>query len=106
MNDAFTLKLLTNRSLLEIEKETYCAHPLYTSDQAAAWIAPRMDGKGCYAALFNLLEEEQEMSVDAEEIGHQYSGARELWTGAETEDMTVLKAVLPPHGCAVWRLEN
>ena len=106
MNDAFTLKLLTNRSLLEIEKETYCAHPLYTSDQAAAWIAPRIDGKGCYAALFNLSEEEKEMSLDAEDIGHIYAGARELWTGAETEDMTVLKAVLPPHGCAVWRLEN
>lgn len=106
MNDAFTLELLTNRSLLAIEKETYCARPLYTSDRAAAWIAPRIDGNGCYAAVFNLAEEEAEISIRAEDIGRPCRRVKELWTGEETRDMTALTAVLRPHACAVWELTD
>ena len=106
MNDAFTLEILTNRELLEIERESHCARPLFTSDREAAWIAPRIDGSGCYAAVFNLSEEEQVVSIDTEEIERRYSAAKELWTGTETEDFTVLNAKLPPHGCAVWKLAD
>lgn len=106
MNDAFTLEILTNRELLAIERENYCARPLFTSDSAAAWIAPRIDGSGCCVAVFNLSEEEQDMSIDTEEIERQYSSAKELWKGTEAEDPTVLSAKLPPHGCAVWKLSD
>jgi hypothetical protein len=52
--DDFTLSLLTNADLLAIEKESFCARPLWTLEDKAAWIAPRKDGKGVYLALFNL----------------------------------------------------
>ena len=45
-NDEFTLKLLTNGDVLDIEKESWSAHPLYTTEDESAWIAPRRDGTG------------------------------------------------------------
>ena len=39
-NDAFTLSLLTNASILEILKESWCAHPLRTTETESVWISP------------------------------------------------------------------
>ena len=44
--DDFTLRLLTNDAALEILSASHCAHPLYTADDGAAWVAPRKDGTG------------------------------------------------------------
>ena len=100
--DDFTLNLLTNAPLLEIEKTTWCAHPLYTKEDAAAWIAPRQDGQGVYAALFNLSDEAKTLHISPEELGlSAVSAATELWTGSEDTGLTV---TLEPHDAAVWRI--
>ena len=104
-NDEFTLKLLTNAKLLEIEKTTHCAHPLYTTDEASAWIAPRRDGKGCYVALFNLSDEARTLSQCLREMGIHAQKATELWTKAVTEKPEALTALLPAHDAAVWLVE-
>ena len=100
-NDDFTLRLLTNRDILEIEKESFCAHPLFTTDDLSIWIAPRTDGKGLYAALFNLSDSARTMSIQPSWIERPFTEARELWTDTVTDKLT---ASLPAHGCAVWLL--
>ncbi len=102
--DDFTLKLLTNAPLLNIEKESFCGHPLYTMDDKAAWIAPRKDGKGVYLALFNLSDEEAELSLTLEEAELPDGlAATELWSGsAYTVSNGALTAKLPAHDAAVW----
>lgn len=103
-NDDFTLSLLTNAALLEIEKATWCAHPLYTTDSASAWLAPRQDGAGVYAALFNLSDAPQQLSLSAEEIGLEtIAAATELWSG---ESSTALSRQIAPHDAAVWFIPN
>ena len=109
LNDPFTLGLLTNRALLDIERQSFCGHPLYTSEKASAWIAPRVDGRGGYLALFNLADETQTLTASPAETGLACGRAAELWTGEETGSLTeksVLSASLPPHGCAVWALTD
>ena len=101
-NDAFTLKLLTNAPLLAIEKESWCAHPVCASDTACCWIAPRKDGKGCYAAVFNLADEEQTLSFPADALEAGCASATELWSGQPANGS--LSAVLPPHDAAVWQI--
>ena len=101
-NDDFTLSLLTNDPLLEIEKASFCGHPLRTSDAESAWLAPRMDGRGCYAAAFNLYDEERTVAISPDEIGRGFAKATELWSGEEAQS---LSAILPPHEVAVWRIE-
>ena len=103
-NDAFTLALLTNGPLLAIEKESWCAHPVFTSDKASVWLAPRKDGRGVYAAAFNLDDEARETAVPEEALEGFRGPARELWTGRETDGP--LSALLQPHDAAVWLVEN
>ena len=100
-NDDFTLSLLTNRDIIDIEKESFCAHPVFTTDSQSAWIAPRKDGKGLYAACFNLSEESCTLSIRPSWTERPYTTARELWTNTLTKDPT---ASVPAHGCAVWLL--
>ncbi len=101
-NDAFTLALLTNREVLAIEKETWCAHPLSTTDTECVWLAPRKDGTGCYAAVFNLSEEPRSVSVPAEAIEKTWRRATELWSGKAAD---ALIAALPAHDAAVWLIQ-
>ena len=100
--DALTLSLLTNAEILNIERESFCAHPLRTNENEAAWIAPRKDGRGLYAAVFNLSDEERTVEITPEALEAPVTRAAELWTGART---TRLSAELKPHACAVWLAE-
>ena len=98
--DDFTLGLLTNRAVLDMEKKSWCAHPLYTTEEKAAWVAPRKDGQGVYVALFNLSDEKRVLSLSAEEAGLTgIAYARELWTDGTALE---IKAELAPHDAAVW----
>ncbi len=100
-NDDFTNGLLTNISVLSIGKESFCGHPLWTTDEEAVWVAPRQDGQGLYVALFNLSDEERTVTVPAT----QYEcglAATELWTGEDVDAARELSAVLKPHDAAVY----
>ena len=100
-NDEFTLKLLTNGPLLAIEKEAWCAHPVRTTEECSLWLAPRKDGAGCYAAAFNLSDEEKQVAFPSEALEGFAGPAEELWTGKEAHGAS-LSALLPPHDAAVW----
>ena len=104
-NDDFTLKLLTNRDVLAIEKTSACAHPLWTTEDESAWVAPRRDGKGLYVALFNLSEETRTVRVTGEMLEGTYSEARELWTGEKQQMTDGLTATLGKHDAAVFWVE-
>jgi len=100
-NDAFTNALLTNRDVLNIGKESFCGHPLWTTEDEAVWVAPRKDGRGMYVALFNLTDDQRMVSVP---IGRYEGGsaARELWRGSCVDAEKELAAVLEAHDAAVY----
>ena len=103
-NDDFTLKLLTNGEVLAIEKESWSAHPLFTTEKESAWIAPRRDGRGFYLALFNLSDEERTVTVSQKEQDlPDSSEAKELWTGRKTAETGCISAKLAAHDAAVFR---
>lgn len=108
-NDAFTLQLLTNREVLEIETATHCAHQLYRTEDEIAWIAPRLDQKGCYIALFNISEKKQSFHfpLEAYDLGDTRH-AKELWSGKTARvnypEGKVLKASVPKHGAVIFRV--
>ena len=66
-NDRFTLELLTNRDILEIEEKTWCAHQLYRTEEEIAWLAPCRREDACYAALFNISGEDRTVRFRPEE---------------------------------------
>ena len=100
-NDAFTNSLLQNAAVLNIGKESFCGHPLWTTEDESVWVAPRQDGQGLYVALFNLSDEERTVSVSAA----QYEGgtsATELWTNTPVNAGDGLSAALAPHDAVVY----
>ena len=101
-NDDFTLGLLTNAGVLSIEKESWCAHPLFTTGEECAWIAPRKDGTGCYVAAFNLSDRARRVSVDPAYLERDLASATELWTGKPARKG--LTARLAAHDAAVWEV--
>ena len=100
-NDAFTLDLITRRDVLAIEKESWCARPLYRTPEETVWVAPRTDGKGVYAAVFNLSDSERRIRVP--DPGFSFRTADELWTGKKCDDLSVSRGA---HDAAVWLLER
>ena len=100
-NDAFTLDLITRRDVLAIEKESWCARPLYRTSEEAVWAAPRTDGRGVYVAAFNLSDSERRIRVP--DPGFVFRSAAELWTGKTYDDLSVS---LEAHDAAVWLLER
>lgn len=104
-NDAFTLELLTNKDILDIEINSHCAHQLYRNETEIAWIAPFKNGKGCYLALFNISEEDKTIAVAMEdyELG-EYQNWKELWSHTNVAVSGVLKADVKKHGAVVFQL--
>ena len=104
-NDDFTLDLLTKQEILGILRTTWCAHPLRTTEDESVWIAPRRDGKGLYIALFNLSDKKRTVTAGADEAELPAFTGTELWSGKGTRKAKQLRAVLPPHDAAVWKIE-
>ena len=104
-NDDFTLSLLTNASVLEILRDSWCSHPLRTLAEESVWIAPRRDGQGVWIALFNLGSRKRTLSLTAKESGLPFFRGRECWSGKALRKTDVLRAALPPHDTAVWLIK-
>ena len=105
-NDEFTLSLLTNRDILRMNQQGRDAHQVYRTGTACAWKSVDSQDGGVYVALFNLSDEEKEITACFQEL--ELSGeyhVRDLWSGEDkgTVDGKV-SARLNPHGAAVYKL--
>ncbi|MBR6165938.1 MAG: glycoside hydrolase family 27 protein [Clostridia bacterium] len=105
-NDGETLALLTNGDLLEILRESWSAHPLRTLPEESVWIAPRRDGRGFYAALFNLGSRRRTVSLTAQEAEVASLSGKELWSGKPVRTAGAVRVSLAPHDAAVFLLRQ
>ena len=103
-NDEFTLSLLTNRDVLDILRESWCAHPIRTTEDESVWIAPRQDGDGFYAALFNLSDRKRTVCASPAAPDGVKPVVTELWSGKQIRSGNALRFSLPPHDAAVCRV--
>lgn len=101
-NDEFSLKLITNKAVLDIEKVTASAHQLYRSDDEIAWIAPMKDASGVYIALFNISEENRTITFDPSK--YEIEGmncAVELWSGKAVDALGEVAFDVNKHGAVI-----
>lgn len=68
MNDEFTLSLITNRELLEINQYSSGNRPLYFDGKTAVWCCSDKNNKPVLG-LFNLKKEQTEIAIPEEFIG-------------------------------------
>lgn len=104
-NDTFTLNIMTNAELLEIEDVTHCAHEVYRTEDCIAWMAPVKNERGCYVALFNISDSDKELSFSLADYELDcYQSAKELWSKKEYQNKADLTATVPAHDAVVFRL--
>lgn len=103
--DDFTLSLITNQEVIDIDQRSENNREWFAEEGARAWYASASDGNTDYVAVFNLGEEPLTgYVVDFTPLG-AYAVARELWTKAEIA-ISGNKSVLTiaPHGVALLKL--
>ena len=62
-NAQFTLKLLTNREILGMHRFGEGAHQVYRTGETCAWRSADTRDGGTYVALFNLSDQQREVSA-------------------------------------------
>ncbi len=107
LNDEFTLSLLTNRDLLDYNRFGEGAVPVRFNDKEAIWAGKDADGKQV-VGLFNISEEEKEITVSLADLGllaKKVYEATDLFTKEKSVLGADVTAVLAPHACCVLRIQ-
>ena len=110
-----TFELITNKTILHIQKNTSNNHQLYQPNQRSdfkdfrIWVADDVNGKTKYIALFNLKDTTADITFKPEwELWKGKYKASENWTGeAIPEFETILKATgIPAHGVRLYTIDK
>lgn len=97
-----------NEEVLYVNQNSENGHQAMSENNQIAWVAYDQNSDDVFVALFNLSEEEKNVSLDMEwEMLRGKYEARDLWN---KEDVGVISgkidAKLPPHKAALFRLSK
>jgi hypothetical protein len=104
--DDWTLTLLTNPDVIELDQHATGSHPLLSTDKTVAWTADSAGKESSYLALFNLTGSESTLEYEWKDFGlsgKQYR-LRELWEHQDMAPVTSLRVNLPAHGSVLYRV--
>ncbi len=104
--DDWTLSLLTNAEVLDVDQHSTGGHAVINTEKASVWIAQPGKGKGSYIAVFNLDSAPQKLSYTWKDLGMMPARypVRDLWEHKDLGAADKLEVTLPPHGCALYRI--
>ncbi len=106
--DDWTVSLLTNPEVLEVDQHSSGNHPVVTTEKTVVWIADAANPSSKYVAIFNLSDSPAALHYDWKDLGltdRTYS-VRDLWSRKDIAAMTGASITLPPHGSVLYRLDS
>lgn len=104
--DDWTLALLTNAEVIEMDQHSIESHPVMTNGRTVAWLSRPARGTGSYVALFNISPSAQKIHMRWKELGLS-SGkyqVRDLWEHKDVGSKESIHLKLAPHSCVLYRL--
>ena len=109
--DDWTKQLLTNQDILGLEGEHCKGEQVFRDKERVVWKSVNEATKEVTVALFNLKDEEREISIAAEELSVDTDLSNavlyELWDKEEYRIQDdCIKATVPPHGVKVYRIRK
>lgn len=109
--DDWTKQLLTNQDILGLEGEHCKGEQVFRDKERVVWKSVNEATKEVTVALFNLKDEEREISIAAEELSEDTDLSNavlyELWDKEEYRVQDdCIKATVPPHGVKVYRIRK
>ncbi len=106
-SDSFTLELISNPEVLEVNQAAINPREVrYIEDREAVWCSDATSADGKYIALFNLSDESLEVACELTdlELG-PVAKVRDLWRRTSEDDACgQLRVALAPHDAAMFRL--
>jgi alpha-galactosidase len=104
-NDAWTLSLLSNKEVLEVNQDSHSNRLVYRDDDKVVWTA-RNDDDHTYVAFFNVGEETTDIEVSLELLGlSQKKQVRDLWNQEEIGEISdTIQHTLLPHSSMLLKL--
>ncbi|MDE5051098.1 glycoside hydrolase family 27 protein [Niallia taxi] len=103
-NDSWTLSLLTNEDILELNQNGTDSRLIFRNGDKVAWTAKGPDNT-VYVALFNIGEAECEVEVLLEDIGlTKIMTAKDVWEKESVHIEETVKAKLAPHSSKLYKI--
>ncbi len=111
-SDAWTVSLLTNPEVIEVDRHSEGNHAAITTDKTVVWTAwnPRYGTVGGeirfndYVAVFNMQDSPQNVHFTWKELSlaEGKHRVRDLWEHRDMPAAKSLDVTLPPHGCVLY----
>ena len=106
--DGFTLKLLTDEGLMDMHENSRHAHQVFRRDikgnEIVLWTAAR-NGGGSYFAVFNLSDNDCDITISTEELELKKIDCDEIFTDKTCSFEDIIELSLPAHGARAFRVE-
>ncbi len=108
-NDEFSLLLITNGDLLEINQQSKNNKVVFQNDLKSVWTATSPDEKYFFLAVFNLsgnvLNEEIELE-NAGLKGNKLYQMENIWNKKQQKVIGKLDISLEPHASVIFKIKN
>jgi alpha-galactosidase len=110
-SDAWTVSLLTNQEVLDLDQYSTQNHIVTTTDKTVVWEANAAPGdnfgvpvKFFYIAVFNMQDSSQTVHISWKDLSLPKGKhvPRDLWEHKRLPPSASLKVTLPPHGCVLY----
>ena len=107
--DAWTLSLISNKEVLDVNQHSTNNHELFNRGNQIAWIADVPKSKDKYIALFNLNDKDiEEIKINCRELGFETANCkvRDLWQGKDLGlFQNEFSAKINSHGAMLFRVK-
>src|SRR5665213_1418187 len=103
--DAWTLALVTNRDVIEIDQHSHGGRQVEHTGDLIVWRAEK-DARTSYLAVFNVGEKPLVVDRALKDFGFAEKGyrARNLWDSGSVSAVDRVDATVAPHGCLLLEL--
>ena len=107
-NDAFTLKLITNTEVLEVNQNSTGGHESYRRDDVIGWTAKVPGSSAKYVAVFNISDRKKTVELKWSDVGVEGSqhAVRDLWAHEDHGSWATLKVELAPHASTFYKVTS
>jgi hypothetical protein len=104
--DKWTIDLLTNPEVIEVDQHSTESRPLIATGKIAVWLSKPTSGAGYYLAIFNVSPNAAKLKFSWKELGLNpptYS-VRDLWEGKDLGPAKSMKVSLASHACVLYKV--
>jgi hypothetical protein len=107
-NDAATTALITNEEVLGVDQHSHNGHQVLERGNIRAWIADGANAGEHYAAVFNLGESPESVSLNWSDlrISGEVADVRDLWVHQSRGALPGIHAILRPHASLLYRIRS